>query len=263
MQHEEPPSHQAHSFQTASYVQRSSAVVDDKNGLQSSSPKSTRHQAHSETDGVSISALLSPRSGLSKSAHAVAPLRSSAPASFASTASHIQPERSTAALSPTRVPVSPARARVRILIPTAPLSPEPAAVIRSPPASNVSTPSDLQSPSLLQNVNILRDLRGSPVKGGAFHQHNSSFGEAASLAAMDDYSARSSIDDKLHARLSTDTWMRLSAARSSVASLELGNHDQNLGNSSTSLTHARSEIHHSSDSSSEEDVHECISNAGK
>jgi hypothetical protein len=152
---------------------------------------------------------------------------------------------------------------VRILIPTAPLSPEPAAVIRSPPASNVSTPSDLQSPSLLQNVNILRDLRGSPVKGGAFHQHNSSFGEAASLAAMDDYSARGSIDDKLHARLSTDTWMRLSAARSSVASLELGNHDQNLGNSSTSLSHPRSEIHHSSDSSSEEDVHECISNAGK
>jgi hypothetical protein len=115
----------------------------------------------------------------------------------------------------------------------------------------------------LQNVNILRDLRGSPVKGGAFHQHNSSFGEAASLAAMDDYSARGSIDDTLHARLSTDTWMRLSAARSSVASLELGNHDQNLGNSSTSLTHPRSEIQHSSDSSSEEDVHECISNAGK
>jgi hypothetical protein len=86
---------------------------------------------------------------------------------FSSTASHIQPERSTAALSPTRVPVSPARARVHILSPTAPLSSEPASVIRSPPASNVSTPSDLQSPSLLQNVNILGDIRGSPVKGGA------------------------------------------------------------------------------------------------
>lgn len=262
-QHQEPPSHQAHSFQTASYVQRSSAVIDDKSLWQSSSPTSARHQAHSDTDRVSTDALLSPRSGLSKRADAVAPLRSSAPASFASTASDIQPERSTAAISPTRVPVSPARARVRILIPTAPLSPEPAAVIRSPPASNVSTPSDLQSPSLLQNVNILRDLRGSPVKGGAFHPHNSSFGEAASLAAMDDYSARGSIDDKLHARLSTDTWMRLSAARSSVASLELGNHEQNLGNASASPTQTRSEIHLSSDSSSEEDVHECISHAGK
>jgi hypothetical protein len=117
MLHEEPRSHQAHSFQTASYVQRSSAVIDDKNGLQSSSPKST-------------------------------------------------------------------------------LSPEPAAVIRSPPASNVSTPSDLQSPSLLQNVNILRDLRGSPVKGGAFHQHNSSFGEAASEIH---HSSDSSSEEDVHA----------------------------------------------------------------
>jgi hypothetical protein len=80
---------------------------------------------------------------------------------------------------------------------------------------------------------------------------------------MDDYSARGSIDDKLHARLSTDTWMRLSAARSSVASLELGNHEQNLVHASASPTQTRSEIHLSSDSSSEEDVHECISNAGK
>jgi hypothetical protein len=126
----------------------------------------------------------------------------------------------------------------------------------------VSTPADLQSPSLLQHVNILRDLRGSPIKGTAFHQHNSSFGEAASLAAMDDYSARGSIDENLHARLSADTWMRLSAARSSIASLEHGFYEQKSGGSSALLPQAHPQADTSSDSSGEEDVHESIANAG-
>jgi hypothetical protein len=112
-------------------------------------------------------------------------------------------------------------------------------------------------------VNILRDLRSSPIRGASFHQQNSSFGEAASLAAMDDYSARGSIDDHLHARLSTDTWMRLSAARSSVASLEHGNHQQSLEHCSTLQPQARPDIDASSDSSCEEDVHESTANAGE
>jgi len=233
--------------------------------LHASSPTPKHSLSYSDAEHTNNVALLSPQSSRSaKKLDNMSPSRTSSTASFDSKiASIVRPEHSSTAPSPSRVPVSPAHARVRILIPSAPLSPEPAAVIRSPPASNVSTPSDLQSPSLLQHVNILRDLRGSPIKGAAFQQQNSSFGEAASLAAMDDYSARGSIDDSLHARLSTDTWMRLSAARSSVASLENDLHERNHGSSSTLLPQSHAEIEPSSDSSSETDVHESIANAGE
>jgi hypothetical protein len=242
-----------------STAQRSSAPLD------ATSPTPKPSFAYSDAEHANSVALLSPQSSRSaKELDCTSPSRTSSTASFDSKfASNVRPEHSSTAPSPSRVPVSPAHARVRILIPSAPLSPEPAAVIRSPPASNVSTPSDLQSPSLLQHVNILRDLRGSPIKGAAFHQQNSSFGEAASLAAMDDYSARGSVDDSLHARLSTDTWMRLSAARSSVASLENDLHERNHGSSSTLLPQSHAEIEPSSDSSSETDVHESIANAGE
>jgi hypothetical protein len=239
----------------ASDMQLSSSSFDSNSHGHSSSPKTKSSLDFSDSKHKGNVTFLSPQSAHSKKLGAIAPLRSSAPASFAFNAPDIHPEHSKTAPSPTRIPVSPAHARVRILIPTAPLSPEPAAVIRSPPASNISTPSDLQSPSLLQHVNILRDLRGSPMKDVAFHHHNSSFGEAATLAAMDGYSARCSIDDGLHARLSTDTWMRLSQARSSVASLEFVNHEQTLLCSSSSLPPVRSEIDALSDASGAEDLH--------
>jgi hypothetical protein len=245
-----------------SHMHLSSLPVEVRNNRQFSSPKSKSSLDFSDADQFSNGVFLSPQSAHSKKLGSIAPLRSSAPASFAFNSSDIQPEPSKSTPSATRLPVSPAHARVRILIPTAPLSPEPAVVIRSPPASsNVSTPSDLQSPSLLQHVNILRDLRGSPIKGASFHHHNSSFGEAASLAAMDDYSARGSIDDQLHARLSTDTWMRLSQARSSVASLEDHMQERNVTNSSAPVPLA-SEIDAESDARDNE-VHESIANAGE
>ena len=81
---------------------------------------------------------------------------------------------------------------------------------------------------------------------------------------MDDYSARGSVDDKLDTRLSTDTWMRLSAARSSIAILERDMDEQNVGHSSTLLPHARSETVPTTDSSDdEEDFHESIANTGE
>jgi hypothetical protein len=247
-----------------SSLQLSSAPSNIENNWPPSSPPAKPAPAHAGDQRVRTSALLSPQSRISKKLDTVAPLRSSAPASLTSNASNLHPEHSTSAPSPTRAPVSPAHARVRILIPTVPLSPEPAAVIRSPPSSNISTPSDLQSPSLLQRTNILRDLRLSPSKGASFYQQNSSFGEAASLAAMDDYNVRGSTDEQLDTRLSTDTWMRLSAARSSIASLERDLHERKLGTSSTLLPQAHSETVPVSESSDdEEDFHESIANAGQ
>ena len=242
--------------------QRSSAPSDTENRWIASPPHAK--PSYADEQRVRNSSLLSPQAGLSKKLDNVVLVRSSAPAALTSNPSDMYPEHSISAPSPTRAPLSPAHARVRILIPTAPLSPEPPAVIRSPPSSNVSTPSDLQSPSLFNRTNILRDLRVSPTKGPLFHQQNSSFGEAASLAAMDDYSARGSVDDKLDTRLSTDTWMRLSAARSSIAILERDMDEQNVGHSSTLLPHARSETVPTTDSSDdEEDFHESIANTGE
>jgi hypothetical protein len=246
----------------APHMQSSQITFDSTSHLQPCSPKAKSSLDLLEPKHLNNGNFLSPQSGHSKNSSVTASLRSSAPATFAFNASDVNPEQSETAPSPTRIPVSPAHARVRVLIPTAPLSPEPAAIIRSPPASNVSTPSDLQSPSLLQHVNILRDLRGSPNKDAAFHHQNSSFGEAATLAAMDDYSTTGSIDDKLLARLSTDTWLRLSQARSSVASLENGNLESRLSDSSTLQPPNRSHVDAVSDAS-DQDVHGIVTDAGE
>jgi hypothetical protein len=242
-------------------TERPRASFDAESLLQSRSPKSKPSQV---TQVKSVEEIVNSTADVSQQSRPFQQIERvhSAPALIASTTSDIHPEHSATAPSPTRVPVSPARARVRVLLPAAPLSPEPVTVIRSPPASNVSTPSDLQSPSLLQHVNLLRDLRSSPTKGVAFHTHNSSFGEAVSLAAMDDYSARGSIDEKLQTRLSADTWMRLSAARSSIASLEVDSHERNIGTSAWP-PQTVSEVDAASEGSLEEDIHESIAETGE